>query len=199
MHVISLAPLTPQDHADALQQVYRATPAYWEMYNLPGSPGGQARRDLEAAESTTGRHMLGIVRHVAGQAPATATDPDVETGGTANASTDAGTELELVGVVDFRLYWPGAEMVYIGMVMVAAPFQREGIGRQSWELLRPWLVETAKVKTARLGVEQFNHTALHFFQALGFALTGETNRVEVGSKWVRLLYMEQSLVDEADE
>ncbi|MEX1019193.1 MAG: GNAT family N-acetyltransferase [Litorilinea sp.] len=203
MHIISLAPLTPATHADALQQVYRATPQYWAMYNLPASPGGQARRDLEAAETTAGRHMLGIVRHVpsteihaeAADADGAEAAPDTstETATDTKTETDAGPELELVGAVDLRLYWPGADQAYIGMVMVAEPFQREGIGTQAWTLLRPWLAETAKVKTARLGVEQFNPTALHFFQSLGFALTGETNRIEVGSKWVRLLYMELAL------
>lgn len=193
MHVISLAPLAPAVHADALQQVYRATPGYWEMYNLPGSPQGQARRDLDAAEETAGRHMLGIVRHVTPESTPASTgestpDPD--------ADADVNPELELVGVVDFRLYWPAAEVAYIGLVMVAEPFQREGIGAQAWGLLQPWLMQTAKVQKARLGVEQFNVNALHFFQALGFTLTGETNRIEVGSKWVRLLYMERELAPE---
>jgi RimJ/RimL family protein N-acetyltransferase len=206
--------LTPDDHAEAVQQVYRATPGYWAMYNLAGSPAGQARQDLEAAVNTAGRHMLGIVRHAPreeGEAygdtshtdSPSHTSPDTASGAPSELPSDAAfdaasdatsaVELELVGIVDFRLYWPAPEMAYIGMIMVAEPFQREGIGAQAWSLLRPWLLETAKVKSARLGVEQFNVQALQFFQSLGFALTGETNRMEVGSKWVRLMYMEMAL------
>ena len=44
---------------------------------------------------------------------------------------------------------------------------------------------------ARLSVEQFNHRGLKFWLSLGFVLTGESNRVRVGDKLVRLLYMEQ--------
>lgn len=194
MHVISLAPLSPELHAEAVQQVYRATPGYWAMYNLSGSPAGQARRDLETAIETPGRHMMGIVRHV----DSTASSPDEPAGSEQTPPAQAGEprqepDLELVGIVDFRLYWPAADLAYIGMIMVAEPFQREGIASQAWELLHPWLATTAKVQKARLGIEQFNIPALHFFQSLGFALTGETNRIEVGSKWVRLLYMEQEL------
>jgi RimJ/RimL family protein N-acetyltransferase len=213
MHVISLAPLAPEVHAEAVQQVYRATPGYWAMYNLAGSPAGQAQRDLDAAVDTPGRHMMGIVRHVqpAEDAPSSADEADEantkpetmpETTPDTIAQADTGqaeADLELVGIVDFRLYWPAADVAYIGMIMVAEPFQREGIGSQAWGLLRPWLVETAKVKKVRLGIEQFNFAALHFFQALGFVLTGETHRIEVGSKWVRLLYMEFELApDEAE-
>jgi RimJ/RimL family protein N-acetyltransferase len=170
---ISLLPLTAEDHAEALQQVYRMTPGYWQMAGLPGSPAGQAARDLAAAAETPGRHLLGIVR------PVESGDP---TGG-----------VEMVGVVDFRLHWPQPQTVYIGLVMVAEPFQRQGIGTAAWGLLAPWLAQEAGMTTARLGVPQYNPGALRFFQSLGFSLTGESNRVLSGQKWVRLLYMELTL------
>lgn len=172
---ISLVPLTQADHTEALQQVYRTTPSYWQMYNLASSPTGQAARDLEAAASTPGRTLLGIVRRL---------DPD-----------DATAGVEMVGVIDFRLHWPNDDVVYIGMVMVAEPYQRQGIGSAAWHLLAPWLAQSAQVKSARLGIEQFNPDAMRFFQSLGFALTGEANRIQSGQKWVRLLYMERDLID----
>lgn len=174
---ISLVPLTQVDHAKALQQVYRATPGYWQMYNLPSSPTGQAARDLEAAEATPGRTLLGIVRRL---------DP-----------TDAAAGVEMVGVLDFRLHWPNDNMVYIGMIMVAEPYQRQGIGSAAWQLLAPWLAQSAQVQSARLGIEQFNPGAMRFFQSLGFTLTGEANRIQSGKKWVRLLYMERDLTETA--
>lgn len=176
--VISLLPLAAEHHTEALQQVYRATPAYWQMYHLPAAPAGQAARDLAAAQTTPGRHLLGIVRRLAADDPA------------------AG--VEMVGVVDLRLDWPAPDVVYISMVMVAEPYQRQGIGREAWRLLRPWLAQSAQMKTARLGVEQFNPGALQFFQHIGFTLTGQTDRVRSGQRWVRLLYMEQSLADTED-
>lgn len=171
--VVSLLPLNRADHAEMLQEVYRATPGYWQMYHLASSPTGQAERDLEAAASTPGRTLMGIVRRI---------DPE-----------DAAAGVEMVGAVDFRLHWPDPDVVYLAMVMVAEPYQRQGIGRAAWRLLAPWLAQSAKMNSARAGIEQFNPDGLRFLQALGFTLTGESSRVQSGKRWVRLLYMEYDL------
>lgn len=171
---ISLAPLSLEWHAAALQQVYLATPGYWTMFNFLTVPPGQAEHDLRAVAETPGRTMLGIVRRTEHDSNEEATPASVE----------------LIGVFDFRLHWPDEQVVYIGMVMVAEPYQRQGIGTQAWALLKPWLVEEAAMQRARLAVEQFNHTALPFFESLGFTLTGESNRIKIGDKFVRLLSME---------
>ncbi len=170
---ISLLPLSLEHHTAALQQVYRATPGYWQLYGLPGSPADQAARDLQIAVETPGRYLLGIVRRLV------------------EADPKAGAEL--IGLIDFRLEWPDPDVVYIGMLMVAEPYQRQGIGREAWHLLQPWLAATAQMSKARLGVEQFNPHALKFFEQLGFQLTGASERVKTGDKFVRLLYMESAL------
>ena len=170
---ISLIPLEAEHHAAALQEVYRNVPAYWEMYNLIAPPADQAVRDMAAAAETPGRVMMGVVKPVER--------------GTAAAGA------EMIGLVDFRLGWPGENTAYIGMIMVAEPLQRQGIGTKAWLTLRPWLAAQPGITTARLGVEQFNHTALRFFTHLGFQLTGESNRLRVGDKLVRLLYMETEI------
>ncbi len=172
-HLISLLPLDPNLHTAALQSVYAATPGYWALYNLPGCPPDQAAQDLRAAAGTEGRYLLGIVQRV---------DPD-----------DPAAGAELIGLLDFRLRWPGEQMAYIGMLMVAEPYQRQGVGTQAWALLKPWLAESAQIQKVRLGVEQFNVNALKFWQSVGFALTGESDRVRVGDKFVRLLYLEAEI------
>lgn len=173
MNNISLIPLARQRHAEALQAVYREAQDYWEMYNLPASPRKQAALDLKAAEDTPGRTMMGVV-HLTEDAAGT---PGVE----------------MIGVVDFRLHWPGEHVAYIGMVMVIESLRRQGVGSQAWRLLESWLARDADIYTARCGIEQFNPGALRFFQSLGFHLTGEANRLQVGDKFVRLLYMEKKL------
>lgn len=175
---VSLMPLNAEEHQALLQQVYRGTPGYWQMYGLPATPDTQAERDLHATAETPGRNMLGIVQRA---------DPDDPAGG-----------VEMIGVVDFRLHWPAPNVVYIGMVMVAQPYQRQGVGTAAWQLLQPWLAQEAQMEKARLGVEQFNPGALRFFQANGFSLTGETDRVQSGSRWIRLLYMDYPLQPEPD-
>ncbi|MEZ4733561.1 MAG: GNAT family N-acetyltransferase [Caldilineaceae bacterium] len=168
---VSLVPLSLEWHVDALQQLYRATPTYWEMYNFPAEPAGQAAHDLRTAAETPGRTLLGIVHRE-------------------DATADGA---ELVGLIDFRLHWPSEQVVYLGMVMVAEPYQRQGIGSQAWRLLGPWLAQQAHMQKARVAVEQFNPNALQFFESLGFVLTGESHRIKVGDKFVRLLYLEVTL------
>jgi RimJ/RimL family protein N-acetyltransferase len=168
--VISLIPLSLEHHGQALTALYQATPNYWALYHVPGSPPGQAEHDLRLAAATPGRQIMGIVRQ---------------------SITDQSAGAELIGMVDFRQHWPGAHVVTIGMFMVAEALQRQGIGRQAWALLEPWLIQTAKMHKARAGVEQFNPLALQFFLSLGFQLTGQTNRHRVGDKFVRLLYLEK--------
>lgn len=166
---ISLIPLSLEWHSEALQQLYWATPGYWAMYHYPTPPAGQADHDLRSAAETLGRTLFGIVRRL----------------------EDASGEL--VGLIDFRLHWPEEGIVYLGLVMVAEPYQRQGIGRAAWELFRPWLAQQAQMQTVRAAVEQFNPTALQFFASLGFVVTGEARRIQVGDKFVRLLYMELAL------
>lgn len=171
---ISLAPLSLEWHVDALQQVYLATPGYWAMYNLLTAPAGQAESDLRTAGETPGRTIMGIVRRMEGEAA-------------------DGIGVELIGLIDFRLHWPNEQVVSIGMIMVAEPYQRLGVGTQAWQLLKPWLATQVAMQQVRLTVEQFNPGALQFFQSLGFTLTGEANRLKVGDKFVRLLAMELPL------
>ncbi|HMN27618.1 MAG TPA: GNAT family N-acetyltransferase [Caldilineaceae bacterium] len=166
---ISLLPLSPEHHSAALQGLYQATPGYWALFQWSGAPLTQAEHDLRTAAETPGRTLMGIVRPL----------PAEEPGGA-----------ELIGLVDFRLHWPGQYVVYIGRVMVAERWQRQGIATQAWQLLATWLANQAGMHKARLAVEQFNPGALRFFTHLGFALTGQTDRYRVGDHFVRLLYME---------
>ena len=173
MKSVSLIPLDPNLHTEALQQVYALTPGYWEMYHLPGAPAGQAGRDLAAVQEEAGRTALGILLP--------------------NQPGDPAAGAQLIGLLDFRMDWPEPGTVYVGMVMVAEPFQRQGAATAAWALLEEWLAGQAGVATARLTVEQFNSAALRFFQHLGFELTGEARRTKSGQRLVRLLVMEKEI------
>lgn len=169
--MVSLIPLDPDLHTEALQQVYALTPGYWEMYHLPGAPAGQAGRDLAAVQEEAGRTALGILLP--------------------NRPGDPSAGAQLIGLLDFRIHWPEQGTVYVGMVLVAEPFQRQGIATAAWALLEEWLATQAGVSLARLTVEQFNPGSLRFFQQLGFELTGEAHRTKSGQRLVRLLVMEK--------
>lgn len=185
---ISLVPLSLDLHSAALQELYRNTPGYWALYHFPTAPAGQAENDLRTATVTPGRTLMGMVQPLRAPIPAAAAGANGE-----EHEGRPGAAGELIGLLDFRLHWPAPHTVYIGMLMVAEAYQRRGLGTQAWRLLQPWLATTAGMQTARLAVEQFNPAALQFFQTLGFQVTGEANRIKVGDKFVRLLYMEQTL------
>ena len=180
---ISLVPLSLEWHIDALQQVYWATPGYWAMYNFPAVPAGQAEHDLRTATTMPGRTLLGIVQRLAVPDQALA----------ASDTTPPAAHGELIGLLDFRLHWPAEHVVSIGMLMVAEPYQRQGIATQAWMLLLPWLTQQAQMQKAQVTVEQFNPTALKFFESVGFVMSGESNRIKVGDKFVRLLSMQMPL------
>lgn len=171
MNTISLVPLSLAHHVAALQAVYAATPSYWSLHRFSDAPAAQAEHDLRTAAETPGRTIVGIVQRLA---------PD-----------DPRQGAELIGMIDLRLQWPDAVVVSVGLFMVAERYQCQGIGRQAWQLLEPWLATSAQMHKARLRVEQFNPKALKFFEQIGFQLTGEANRVRLGDKFVRLLTMEK--------
>ena len=171
--VINLVPLSPEYHAQALQEVYKSVPSFWNMYGLANAPDGQALSDLVTAETTPGRVMMGIVRRLRTDNPQSGH--------------------EMIGLMDFRLQWTRQDTAYLAMVMVAESMQRQGIGSEAWRLLAAWLGGSAEIHSVRLGVEQFNVKAMHFFSNIGFVFTGDANRIRVGEKWIRLLYMQQDL------
>ncbi len=173
MTQVSIQPLSPELHVEALQRVYELTPTYWQMYGLPAVAGEQARRDLKAAEAEPNRFVLGILLP--------------------NEPGNPQAGAQLVGLIDIRLHWPQENTAYLGLLLVAEPFQRQGIGSQAWNLLETWLADATTMRWVRLGVEQFNPGALRFFQSLGFELTGESTRVKSGNKLVRLLSMEKQI------
>ncbi|MFN3983541.1 MAG: GNAT family N-acetyltransferase [Caldilinea sp.] len=174
--LITLMPLDPTLHTGALQAVFAATPSYWQLYKLDAPPADHAAKEFAAVQETPGRSLLGILRRIDRNNP------------------DAGAEL--IGVLDFQLHYPQEGAAYIGLLLVAEPLQRQGIGAQAWSLLKPWLASAAGIHTVRVGVEQFNVAALKFWEAQGFTLTGESDRVRIGEKFIRLLYMTAALAVE---
>ncbi len=172
MTPVTLIPLDAE-HAALLQAVYVAAPAYWALFGIDGLPSDQAARDLAEAADDPTRTILGILQRVNPADPA------------------AGQSM--VGAVDLRRHYPDESDVTLGLLIVAEPHQRQGVGSAAWALLEAWLAQQPGLATARLSVEQFNTPALHFFTALGFKLTGEATRKKVNDLFVRYLDMQKEL------
>lgn len=184
---LTLIPLTLHDHTDLLQAVYDATPGYWQMYGMDAAPELQALHDLRETEETLGRAMLGILH------PTQPQNPPAE----GSESSPNRPTTEMIGVVDIRMHHPERTVTTVGRIMVAEPWQRQGHGRSAWALVEAWLTGSAGMHKVRAGVEQFNPGALHFFTTLGFTVTPEAVRTQVGEHLVRLLYVEKQLSGQA--
>jgi RimJ/RimL family protein N-acetyltransferase len=172
MAPITLIPLSAE-HAAPLQAVYVAAPRYWAHFGLDALPPDQATRDLAAAADDPTRSILGILQRV---------QPDNPSAGQ-----------QMIGAVDMRRHYPAEQDVTVGLLIVAEPYQRQGIGRAAWALLEGWLAQQPGLSVAHLAIEQFNLPALHFFTALGYELTGHATRQKVNNTFVRYLAMQKLL------
>lgn len=170
---VSLIPLEPGIHDEALQRVYELTPSYWDRYGLISAPDGQGQRDLRDIGDDPTRYGLGILLP--------------------NQPGNPAAGAQLVGMIDFRLHWPERGVAYVGLIMVAEPFQRRGVARAAWRLLEEWLGQQAGIDRVRLGIEQFAPESVKFLEALDFHLTGDSQRIRSGKRLVRLLTMEKPL------
>jgi diamine N-acetyltransferase len=73
---------------------------------------------------------------------------------------------------------PAEGRYYLWRFMVAAGFQRRGVGRRAMELLlERW--RGLGATTASLSVVPSNPSAIAFYESLGFCLTGEEEHGEV--------------------
>ena len=78
----------------------------------------------------------------------------------------------LVAVMDLVCGWPDERTAFVGWFMVAADMQRQGIGSQLVADLRAALEATGYQRIA-LQVPEIDHEGIAFWEAQGFALTGE--------------------------
>ena len=78
----------------------------------------------------------------------------------------------LVAVMDLVCGWPDERTAFIGWFMVAADMQRQGVGSQLFADVRAAL-EGQGYQSVRLQLPERDDEGIAFWQAQGFALTGE--------------------------
>ncbi|HEX6797224.1 MAG TPA: GNAT family N-acetyltransferase, partial [Ktedonobacterales bacterium] len=75
---------------------------------------------------------------------------------------------EAVGQANFLEENPEDGMPWLGLLMIAAPHQRQGVGREAFGALATYFRTTYGWPALRLGVLVPNTTGLAFWRALGF-------------------------------
>lgn len=148
----------------ALQQVYDATPeAFRRLIGQP-APADQAARDFVQAIATPGRYQFGI---------------QVDT--------------KLVGLVDCKLDDQVAGQAYIGMLLLAPPYDTPDIAGLALRILERWLITTFTVGRVQTDVLAHEPQELAFWRAQGYTFTGEQYRRELPDYAPRLLTMAKDL------
>lgn len=163
---ITLRPLSPED-APALQAVYDRCADYFRLASggaLGEAPPGQAQHDLAEAAQDDGRYLLGIY-----------------------------LAEEMVGVIDLRLADPGPYDVRLGLVALAQPYRRQGLGRWALRILEEWLRRATPTEAVVVAVAANDYASQAFFRACGYAFTGQATRVPAGDLRLRLLAMRKAL------
>ncbi len=160
---LRLVPLTTEDRA-RLQKVYEASADYFELVGEVGVPPNTAERALLEAASIPERHVMGIF-----------------------------VDEELIGVLDFRLRYPGPDTAYLGLILIVPEMRGKGYGSLALDIWETWLDVQTPIARVRLGVAAHNRRAIRFWLRRGYRMTGEARRVAVGAAAPRILFMEKTL------
>lgn len=131
---------------DALQRVIEAAPRY--LYRITGHPPG-------AAEAQSLFTVL----------PEGKTYDDKFVYGVYQGDT-------MVGCADVIRAYPAPGSAWLGLLLIAEPFQRQGVGAAAYGLLEEQ-IRTWPVARIRLGVVRTNDEVLPFWRKQGFVETGE--------------------------
>jgi hypothetical protein len=159
----SLRLLTDAD-VDALQDVYDACPtAFTTLLGAPARPE-QAARDFVQAIATPGRYQFGIL---VGQT--------------------------LTGVIDCKLDDGTPGRSDIGMLLLAPPYDDPDIRGLALRILERWLAQAYGVTRLQTSVPAHVPAELAWWQAQGFAFTGEQYRRDLPGYSPRLLVMRKDL------
>jgi hypothetical protein len=159
----TLRVLTDEDVGD-LQAVYDACPvAFTTMLGAPAGPE-QAARDFVQAIATPGRYQFGIL-----------------------------VDKALVGVVDCKLDDDTAGCGHIGMLLLAPPYDDPEIRGLALRILERWLAQAYGVTRLETSVPAHEPAEIAWWQAQGFAFTGEQYRRDLPGYSPRLLVMGKDL------
>ena len=82
----------------------------------------------------------------------------------------------MIGCADVIRGYPVRDKALIGLLLLAEPWQRRGLGRAFATLVEHAIVAWDEISTLRLGVAVSNPGAHIFWRKMGYLETGETKR-----------------------
>ena len=99
----------------------------------------------------------------------------------------------MIGVIDLRLASPEPFDVHIGLLLLAEPHRRQGLGSWALRILEEWLRQATPTEAVVVAIPAQDHAAQAFFTAHGYTFTGHSTRVLAAEQRTRLLTMRKPL------
>ena len=93
----------------------------------------------------------------------------------------------LIGCADVIRGYPVPDKAVIGLLLLGAPWQGHGLGRQFAAMIENAIGEWREIVHLRIGVALTNPRALAFWHRVGFVATGEVKFAEPGHIRVTVL------------
>lgn len=87
----------------------------------------------------------------------------------------------MIGCVDLIRGYPNTSTAYLGLLLIAEPFQRRRFGGAAYEQVEAAILGWHSCNRVLLAVVRTNGQVIPFWQKLGFSPTGETKPYRYGS------------------
>ncbi|HEX4584898.1 MAG TPA: GNAT family N-acetyltransferase [Burkholderiaceae bacterium] len=99
----------------------------------------------------------------------------------------------MVGCADVIRGYPDAATATLGLLLIAEPFQRRGIGDAAYREIEARVLAWEPCDRIRIAVVGTNASVIPFWQRLGFVPTGQTRPYRYGSVVSEAIYLEKPL------
>jgi ribosomal protein S18 acetylase RimI-like enzyme len=144
-HILEIHPIAP-DHLDAILEVYEQCEDFLTLCQLPAASMDMVLKDIEISKAGGGV-FCGIY-------------------------TDHG---EMIGVIDYVPcdYCGAPDTAYLELLMIAAPYRKQGIGKAVVEAVENEIQKNPKVTTIVSGVAVNNPQAIQFWKKNGYQIVSE--------------------------
>jgi RimJ/RimL family protein N-acetyltransferase len=106
---------------------------------------------------------------------------------------------QMIGCVDLIRGYPDASTAFIGLLVIAEPFQERGLGSAAYRRLEQWVRDRDVCERIRLAVVGVNEPGMAFWEGVGFAPTGETTPYRHGRVTSELVLFEKPLAPSASD
>jgi RimJ/RimL family protein N-acetyltransferase len=145
---VRLRPLKSHD-VDAVVSLYRSTPNYWESIDYGREPVSklQLQNDLRDAQQSEDYLLFGIERL---------------------------SDRALIGVADVRMEATMSDAATIALLLIGGPYQQQGYGSESAELLEQALFAQPDVEFIMAGVAESSEIGQRFWLRRGYQYSGST-------------------------